>query len=95
MSAVFASRAINAKNRGEKENYIKDLESRRDFWKKVAHLPANSDKWEIIQEYITLMSTPQTTKMELRRQYKFLQETIGNTGLKNSQNIANSCRHKA
>ncbi|MBD2018078.1 hypothetical protein H6F96_29455 [Microcoleus sp. FACHB-53] len=87
MSAVFASRAINAKNRGEKENYINDLEARRDLWERVAHLPANSNKWEIAQEYISLMSTPKTTKMELRRQYKFLQEKLGDTDLKHSQHI--------
>jgi hypothetical protein len=89
MSAVFASRALNAKNRGENGDYIKDLEARRDLWEKVAHLATNSDKWETVKEYITLMSTPKTPKMELRRQYKFLQETIGNTDLNNSQNIPN------
>jgi hypothetical protein len=37
MAAVFATRAFNAKNRGEKEVYIKDLEARRDLWQKIAH----------------------------------------------------------
>ena len=87
MSVVFASRAFNAKNRGEKGDYIKDLEARRNLWEKVARLPANSDKWETVKEYISLMSTPKTSQMELRRQYKFLQETISNTDLNNSQNI--------
>jgi hypothetical protein len=90
MSAVFASRVINAKNRKEKENYIKDIEARRDLWEKIAHLPINSDKWEIAQEYISLMSTPKTTKMELRRQYKFLQEKLGDTDLKHSQHISDN-----
>jgi hypothetical protein len=90
MAAVFATRAFNAKNRGEKEVYIKDLEARRDLWQKIAHLPANSDKWEIAQEYISLMSTPKTTKMELRRQYKFIQEKLGDRDLKHFQNIQNN-----
>jgi hypothetical protein len=87
MTAVFATRAFNAKNRGKKEAYIKDLEARRDLWQKIAHLPANSDKWEIVQEYISLMSTPEITKMELRRQYKFLREKLGDRDLKHFQNI--------
>lgn len=77
MAEIFAIRAFNAKKRGESENYVKDLEGRAILWGKIAHLPASSDKWEFVSEYIALMSTPKTTKMELRRQYKFLQEIIG------------------
>jgi hypothetical protein len=76
MAEIFALRAANARKRGEKEDYVKELEGRSILWGKIAHLPANSDKWEIVSEYIVLMSTPKTTKMELRRQYKLLQEII-------------------
>lgn len=76
MAEIFAIRVANARKRGEKTDYVKELEGRANLWGKIAHLPANSAKWEAVSEYITLMSTPKTTKMELRRQYKFLQEVI-------------------
>jgi hypothetical protein len=76
MAEIFAIRAANARKRGEKEDYVKELEGRSILWGKVAVLPTDSDKWEDVSEYIVLMSTPKTTKMELRRQYKFLQEIL-------------------
>ena len=89
ISEVFADRAFCAKNRRENEDYIKYLEDRRDLWEKIAHLSVNSEKWEIVKEYISLMSTPKVSKDELRRQYKFLQEKICDTDLNNSKNIQN------
>ncbi len=89
ISEVFADRALYAKNRGENEDYIKYLEDRRDLWEKVVHLSVNSEKWEIVEDYISLMSTPKVSKNELRRQYKFLQEEISNTNLNNSKKIQN------
>ncbi len=76
MAEIFARRAVNARKRGEKEDYVRELEDRSHLWGKVSNLPTNSDKWEFVSEYILLMSTPKTTKMELRRQYKLLQEII-------------------
>lgn len=76
MAEIFAIRAANARKRGKKEAYVKDLEGRANLWGKIAQLPKNSDKWEDVKDYIVLMATPQTTKMELRRQYKFLQEIM-------------------
>lgn len=76
MTGIFALRAANARKRGENEEYVKDLEGRAILWGKIAQLPTNSDKWEDVSDYIVLMSTPKTTKMELRRQYKFLEEVI-------------------
>lgn len=77
MAEIFALRVANARKRGEKEDYIKELEGRAILWGKIAQLPTNSEKWEDVKDYIILMSTPQTTKMELRRQYKFLHQIIG------------------
>ncbi len=76
MAEIFAFRAANARRRGETEDYVRELESRTHLWSKISQLPPDSDKWEFVKDYIVLMSTPKTTKMELRRQYKRLQELI-------------------
>ncbi len=90
MAEIFAIRAVNARKRAEKEAYVKELEERSILWDKIAHLPANSDKWEDVRDYIVLMSTPKTTKMELRRQYKFLQEILSLSGGSNVRHDLNS-----
>jgi outer membrane receptor for monomeric catechols len=85
MAVVFATRADNAKKRGEEKNYIQELEIRKDLWEKVSHLPTDSDKWEIVKEYTNLMSTPKATKTQLRDQYEILRQTIEKTELTNSK----------
>jgi hypothetical protein len=85
MAEIFALRAVNARKRGEKEDYVKELEGRANLWGKISELPTNCEKWADVSDYITLMSTPQTTKMELRRQYKFLQEIIASDASPNFQ----------
>ena len=85
MAMVFANRAVNAKKRGEKANYIQELETRKDLWEKVSHLPTDSDKWEIVKQYINLMSTPKATKTQLRGQYEILRQALGKTELTHSK----------
>jgi hypothetical protein len=90
MAEIFALRAANARKRGEKEDYVKELEGRAILWGKIARLPANSDKWDDVRDYIVLMSTPKTTKMELRRQYKILQEILARGGGSNFRHDLNA-----
>ena len=81
MSVIFADRSLKAKNSRETDDYVKYLEDRRDFWEKIAQVPVDSDQWELVKEYISLMSNPKISKTQLRREYKFLQEKICNTDL--------------
>ena len=75
MSGVFAMRARQALSSSEGDDYVRYLEHRRDFWGRVAQLPPDSDKWELVNRYMNLMSTSGFTR-ELRFLYKSLRENI-------------------
>jgi hypothetical protein len=75
MSGIFAMRARSAFTCSEADDYVRYLEHRRDFWGRVAQLPPDSDKWELVGRYMNLMSTS-GSKMELRFLYKSLRENI-------------------
>lgn len=75
MSGIFAMRARNALSSFEANDYVRYLEDRRDFWRMVAQLPTDSDKWELVNKYINVMSTL-GSKMELRNLYQSLRKNI-------------------
>jgi hypothetical protein len=74
MAWVFADRAFKAKSSSQADDYVKYVEDRRDFWERVAQLPPNSEHWEFVKRYMSLMSDPKASKMEVRSLYKFLRQ---------------------
>lgn len=76
IAQVFADRVFNAKSRYEADHYVKYVEDRRDFWKRVAQLPPDSKPWELVKGYMSLMSDPKATKIQQRNLYKFLQDKV-------------------
>jgi hypothetical protein len=75
MSRIFAKKAKDALSGSKDDDYVSYLEHKRDFWERVAQLPPDSDKWELVNKYINLMSTS-GSKMELRTLYQSLQENL-------------------
>ncbi|HEY9652607.1 MAG TPA: hypothetical protein V6C95_18265 [Coleofasciculaceae cyanobacterium] len=73
MKQIFADKAMVAKSRGQAEDYLKLLEDRYRFWGKVAQLPSDSEYWDQVKRYFSLMSDPKVSQEQLRAFYRFLQ----------------------
>lgn len=76
MAELFAKRIAHAKQRKEAQEYLNQLEAKRNFWMKVVHLSSDSDHWDDIRSYIQLLCDPKTSKTQLRALYKSLEKAV-------------------
>ena len=94
MEGIFADKAKKALLRCEASDYLRYLEDRRDFWGGVAQLPPDSDKWELVKRYMSLMSAPSTSKMPMRSLYKSLREKICKAQKEDLKELNWVCQHR-
>ena len=76
MARVFGEKISHAKQQRQAQEYIRQLEAKRNLWEKVVHLPSDSKHWEAIISYIHLMDDPKASKTQLRASYKSLEEAL-------------------
>lgn len=76
MAKVFGEKISHAKQQKQAQDYLRQLEAKRDFWEKVVHLPSDSEHWEAIKNYIHLINDPKTSQTQWRALYKSLEESL-------------------
>ena len=76
MASSYADKVVHARQRGYSEEYLQLLQSRQEFWKNIAQLPADSPYWQVIKKYFQLISDPKASQVKIRTLYKFLEEAL-------------------
>lgn len=76
MARLYADKVVYAQQRGYSQEYLKLLQSRQEFWRNIAQLPADSHYWQVIKKYFQLISDPKASQVKIRNLYKFLEEAI-------------------